>query len=167
MSMGMGMGGMSGGIGPVSNSLLSDSHNSPSQTPADDCNDSRSSTSHTVTSHHSDTSQLPPPPPSLPPRPDFISAPPSVSEQPQRHRRRSAGRRNDRSGGNRPPSRGPPTYRVLTDCSTIVESPTYDSFVPPIGNFGQGGYNPAFFNQGQGGGNWANPHGNKRQRQNE
>jgi len=38
------------------------------------------------------------------------------------------------------------------------------------GNFGggQGGYNQGFFNQGQqGGGNWSNPHGNKRQRPNE
>ena len=165
MSMGMGMGGM-GGTGPISNSLVSVSHNSPSQPPAVGCSDSRPSTSHSVSSHRCQTSQLPPPPPSLPPRPEFISAPPSAPNHTQ-HRRRPARRRVGRSGGNRPPSRGPPTFRVLTDCSTVVASPTYASSVPPTGNFGQGSYNPAFFNQGQGSGNWANPHGNKRQRQNE
>src|SRR5579871_1585587 len=165
MSMGMGMGGM-GGIGPLSSSLFTVSQNSPTQPPADGCNDSRPSTSHSVSSHHFHTSQLPPPPPSLPPRPEFISALPSVPQFSQHHRRRPAGRGAGRSGGHRPPSRGPPTYRVLTD-STDVTSPTYGSSVPSTGNFGQGGYNPAFFNQGQGGGNWANPHGNKRQRQNE
>ena len=156
MSMGMGMGGM-GGIGPVSDSLLHVSHNSRSQTPADACNDSRHSTPHSV-SHHSHTTQLPP---------DFISALPSAQQHPQHHHRRSTGSRSRRSSRRRTPSRGPPTYRVLTDSSTIVAAPAYGSFVPPTGNFGQGGYNPAFFNQGQGGGNWTNPHGNKRQRQNE
>jgi len=165
MSMGMGMGGM-GGIGPISNSLFSVSHNSPSQPPADGCSDSRPTTSQSVSSYHPHTSQLPPPPPSLPTRPEFISTLAPAPQFSQHHRRRPAGLRADRSGG-RPPSRGPPTYRVLTDCSTVVASPTYGSSVPPTGNFGQGGYNPAFFNQGQGGGNWTNPHGNKRQRQNE
>ncbi len=155
MGMGMGMGGM-GGMGPVSNSLFNVSRIPPLRPPADD-----------VSTHRSHTPLLPPPPPSLPPRPDFIPVSPSAPQHPQHYHRREAGKRARRSGGNRLPSRGPPTFRVLTDCSTIVTSPAYGSSVPSTGNFGQGSYNSAFFNQGQGGGNCTNPHGNKRQRQNE
>ena len=166
MSMGMGMGGM-GGTGPVSHPLFRVAHNSPSQSPADDSSASRPCTPRSVASRRSHTSLLPPPPPSLPPRPEFNLALPPPPQHSQHHHRGAARRRTRPSGGNRRPAREPPTVRVLTDWSRVVASPTYGSSAPPTGNFGQGGYNPAFFNQGQGGGNWANPHGNKRQRQNE